>query len=35
MSALPAGLVEIPAKCVKILMEASGVTKWTALSGIT
>ena len=35
MSALPVGLVEIPAKCAKILMEASAVTKLTALSDIT
>ena len=31
MSALPNGLVKIPTMCVKILKEASAVTKPTAL----
>ena len=35
MSALPVVPVEIPAKCAKILVEASAVTKSTALSDIT
>ena len=34
MSALPVMLVEIPAKCAKILTEASAVTRSTALSDI-
>ena len=34
MSALLVGLVEIPAKFAKILMEASAVTKLTAPSDI-
>ena len=34
MSALPVGLVEIPAKFAKTLVEASAVTKYTALPDI-